>query len=91
MYIAGSAVLSRAAPPQASVEKSRSQGSAVSQGATSESDIPINVPEMSEKGILVFKSLCEHNKNNYLGCIHTECRLLWLRLFSLMFVAAECE
>ena len=48
----GNAVFSRAAvPAQASVERSRSQGSAVSQGATAkEVEVPIDVPEMSEKG-----------------------------------------
>ena len=52
LYVVGNAVLSRAAvPAQASVERSRSQGSAVSQGATAkETEVPMDVPEMSEKG-----------------------------------------
>ena len=51
MHVTGGAVLSQAAPPQASVERSRSQGSAGSQGATAkEPEIPIDVPEMCDKG-----------------------------------------
>ena len=50
LYVVGNAVLSRAAvPAQTSVERSRSQGSAVSQGATAK-ETEVDVPEMSEKG-----------------------------------------